>query len=509
MNIEQKKAAQLITDFISKKEKGFFGLLGAGGTGKTYLVTHLEGAENFQYLGPTNKACNVLRKSLVDQAIFKPKVQTIDSYFNFKMLKDENNKTVYEHSQPPLSKIADVIVVDEVSLLSDMHVKLLKNLPKQIPIIMIGDDKQIPPVNGSNRIDGFLRSTAFNVLDESYELTIQNRQSENSKLFKFISGFRNNMQRELNFTEKALKYQNKLDIMFLDQDSEEFLKTIKKDFVAIAYKNNTADLLNYKIGKQITGSEKYNIRSVNEGDYLIFDKFYKNEKTVFFTSDKIQIDSIFKKVETLNIPYYEKPFEYSFKKASVISEDGTFYTIYLTDSKLREKVYSRVYNLRKRLTDKKQLSQLNTFYHNFLNSTAKLKKPNAMTAHKSQGSTFENVIVPVYDFQSKIFKDANQLFYVAISRASKRIIFVKGKCNFQKTWWRVNFTQEERKLICDMQNWKCNICNKEINDREYDIDHIKRLGQKNKFNNIEGNNTISNLQALCKNCHKIKTKNDR
>jgi excinuclease UvrABC helicase subunit UvrB len=96
LNIEQKEAKEKIINFIENR-KGFFGLLGAGGTGKTYLITSMEDSENYQYLAATNKAVNVLRKNLIKNGFFKPNVKTIDSFFKLRMKKDHENKTVYDY----------------------------------------------------------------------------------------------------------------------------------------------------------------------------------------------------------------------------------------------------------------------------------------------------------------------------------------------------------------------------------------------------------------------------
>ena len=45
-----------------------------------------------------------------------------------------------------------------------------------------------------------------------------------------------------------------------------------------------------------------------------------------------------------------------------------------------------------------------------------------MTVHKSQGSTFKNVIVNIKDLANNK-KEFNQILYTAITRASDKVIF--------------------------------------------------------------------------------------
>ena len=507
LNQQQQQAKKLITDFIKNYSGGVFGLLGAGGTGKTYLITSLNNVDDYQFLAPTNKVTNILRKSLFNNGVLKPKVKTIDSYFRFKIVKDHDNKSQYSYKQP--KEKPKVIIVDEVSMLRDKHVELLLSL--KVPMIFLGDEMQIPPIENDDVIfldkDGFRKSIAFSVITEKYELTIQNRQKENSELFKLINGFRNNMHNNIDFKKLAALKSNNKDILYLHQDSQE-LKNIISNCVSISFKNSIADLFNYKIGKEITQDLKYNIKDINIGDEMVFDKFYRNEDISFYTSENIKIIDIGYKDIEIKIPYREEKVTHNLKVANVKNDIGIDKLIWLPDTELREKVYRIVYYLRKKQNDKKALSEINTFYSNFMSSFARLKKPYAFTSHKSQGSTYENVIIPVYDFFKKNYKDANQLFYVALSRASKRVIFVSGWCNFSYSQRRVNFTEEERCLIAGMQKWRCRNCDDELKDAKYDLDHIERLGTKNEWGQTIGNNTISNLQALCKVCHKNKTKNE-
>jgi hypothetical protein len=371
---------------------------------------------------------------------------------------------------------------------------------------------QIPPVEDEEKkftdIDGFTKSKAFQMINEKYTLTIQNRQKENSKLFTLINTFRTHMDKFINIYSLAKKFNNNDDILFFHQDSEELKNFIKKNnTTAVCFKNNTADYFNYKIGINLSEKKTYNIKDINEGDILMFDSFYYKSEVCFYTSEMIKILKIFTEEEKIKIPSRDKVYEFSQKKAIVKNESGFDKIIWLPNVDLRNKIYGMIYNDKKQINNKEQLSKLNTFYSDFMNGFAKLKKPYGISAHKSQGTTIDNVIIPVYDFYKKNYKEANQLVYVAMSRASKKIIFVNGWCNFNSSTKRVRFTEEERCLIAGSQNWKCNHCEENLLDFKYEIDHEIRLGEQNRKGKI-GTNNIENLQALCKECHKEKTKID-
>lgn len=55
----------------------------------------------------------------------------------------------------------------------------------------------------------------------------------------------------------------------------------------------------------------------------------------------------------------------------------------------------------------------------------------------------------------------------------------------------------KKKYIASQQQWKCNMCSKQL-DAWFEIDHVQRLADG-------GSNHISNLVALCRECHGKKT----
>jgi hypothetical protein len=511
LNEEQQQAKDNIQNFI-RNGKGVFGLIGAGGTGKTYLITSLPDVENYQFLAPTNKAVNILRQGLIKNGVIKPNVKTIDSFFNFKLQKDEYNQSVYSYRQPEPDKIARVIVVDEVSMLRNKHIELLLNLKKTVPLIFIGDDMQIPPVENEEEpyIDenGFRKSKAFLVMNEVFELKIQNRQANGSEMFNLISKFRTHMSSKININQIPKTRNNGVDILHMNQSSDEFKRFVREnECIAVTYKNFTGDLFNYIIGSQKTGEKKYNVNDINKGEKLMFNSVYMREDVTFYTSEMITVLDLGHEEVVIQIPFVETPIKANQPMARVIRENKTQSVVWLKNKGLSTPVAKKVYYLRdkfKRHLHKgdsqaaKNLKKLNTFYNDFKNGFANLKKPYAITSHKSQGSTYDTVIIPVYDFWLKNHQDINQLFYVAMSRASKRIVFVDGWCNFNKSNRRVIFTQEERYLIAGRQEWECANCFDELFDAKFDIDHVTPIEHG-------GTNELDNLQALCKTCHKMKT----
>ena len=58
-------------------------------------------------------------------------------------------------------------------------------------------------------------------------------------------------------------------------------------------------------------------------------------------------------------------------------------------------------------------------------------------------------------------------------------------------------SETKKKFVASKQNWKCGHCHAQL-DASFEVDHIKDL-------QYGGTNEISNLVALCRNCHGKKT----
>jgi exodeoxyribonuclease-5 len=530
LNSEQIILAEKLKEFIKNKDFGFYGVLGAGGTGKTYTICSIiENPKDFIFLGATNKVVSVLKKGLEQNGIdlHNTKCQTIDSFLSFKMKKDHNNVTVISHRLPKIDTIPKVIVIDEISLINNNSFEMLMKLKDKRKFILIGDNRQIPPIelDGSlgeypRDIDGFKVSPIFNNLDWRYILTIQQRQISGSGLFDLVMNFREHMTKRFNYEKMAFSKCNGVDILCYDINSKELKNLIYgENPIAVCYKNLTALTFAWVIGSTKSNNKGYKVNELNVGDTVFFDSFYKYENDKFYTSELVKITEIESYIEESIDVGDIKPAYFNYKKLMVQREDGGF-VILRSGNGYKETLYpvkyrfDRVINeLKRKATESKNIKQkwvyltqaaeLNTKYNDFKTSFAKLKKPFAITAHKSQGSTFDDVIVPIYDFGSKIPHDAAQLLYVAMSRAKKRIIFVTRQSNFKDNSERYKFTELERYAIASSQEYQCNICLTEINDsRLFDIDHRKPLANC-------GTNSLDNLQALCKECHQEKTKKEK
>lgn len=524
LNEEQIQLQQKIKSFIASKEYGFFGVLGAGGTGKTFTICKSINPKEAIFLGATNKVCQVLKKGLSDEGVFDAKIKTIDSFLSFKIKKDHNNRSVISHRLPKLEDIPKIIVIDEISLINNRSLEMLLKLKAKRKFILLGDDMQIPPIEDDfvRNSEGFKISKVFTELDHIFTLTTQQRQKNGTPLFNFIANFRQHMRVRMDLVKLAEKYKNDTDIQYFQINSPEFKALIKNsENIAVCYKNLSVLGLSWLIGSTKVNQKHYRVNDINIGDKVFFDSFYNDREVKFYTSETVIIKDIDEE-ESLEVEIKEGlSISVPIKKIMVQNIDGqsfvvncgkgydlTIYPVYYQINKWRnkykdeiEKANSLGHTVRTHIL-KKKISDLNTNYSDFQLSLAKLKKPFAITSHKAQGSTYNSVIIPVYDYWAKEQQDSNQLLYVAMSRAKERVIFVNKADNFKDNSNRYGFTEYEKFAIASAHNYQCNICQTTLEDREFDIDHITPIANG-------GTNQISNLQPLCKSCHKEKCKTEK
>jgi len=527
LNIEQKKASLKILKFLDDNDGNYFGLYGAGGTGKTYMISQTlkDYDGTVLFLGATNKVVTVLKNSLENSGFQNPKVRTIDSFLKFKIEKDHLNNSKIKYSFPSIQSIPNLIVIDEVSMITSKKFELIERLKQHCKIILIGDYLQLPPIeedrsNVIRNFDGFLVSKIFTAIPDknTFTLTIQNRQKDGTDLSKLVKGFRDNMHLKIDPIALANKKQNGKDILYYFTNDKELKKQIKNNnCVAVCFKNLSVLNFNWLIGSTKSMKKDYRLNEININDSLMFDAFYfhksRLKSTSFYTSNIVDVIEI----ETGVTEHFKikdsivKTITYSL--LTVVDSDGQINKIrYIhgglygaNGGGLSGSVYGQRKTYQKHIADgknvdknKEYLKKLNTNFANYQNSFAKLKKPYAITAHKAQGSTYNTVIIPVYDYYTMDYKDANQLLYVALSRAKENVIFVNKDQQFDESGKRKLFTEFEKKSICSGHDYKCASCRSNLLDRDFDIDHKVPLASG-------GKNSIENLQPLCKKCHTKKT----
>ena len=464
-NSQQVAAKELIEFFNNPYEdkKRIMGLIGCPGVGKSFLVKYLISNcklpdSCIKITSPTHKACRVLEYATGKKA------QTIQSAFGFRLnMKledfDYKNPAFRPISSPKLENI-EILIIDEASMLNASLVGYINKICGEhcIKILYVGDASQLAPVNEK-------RSTAFLSCVKVYELKEIVRQEENNPIIELLNIIREDINKNtlnsLSFlaTLKTPIYNEKgegfsvvnertfTNIIKEKFNDEEYTKNIDK-YKIIAYTNLKVSKWNNFIRNEIILDSDKNIITKNDlimSYETIVDDF---NSPIITNSEEYIINDI---VSYVDPKYKFKGFLIKFQlvnggiitKPLFIIDHRDKFTIMSYIKTMNELIDSA-----RRASGATRASKWKAFYDfkkNYLLAT-NIKKEDtilysrdldyafAITSHRAQGSTYDNVFIDLNDIaftSTGIFyadkEDMLRRLYVACSRARKEIVISYGK----------------------------------------------------------------------------------
>lgn len=173
---QQEAAHAAVVDWMEQRDRNVFRLFGYAGTGKTTIAKQIartvsERWGRVSFGAYTGKAASVLRSKGCSPA------QTIHG-LTYKLVgEDEKGNPTFEFSSKNLrSRKPAMIIIDECSMVDEQMGRDL--LSHGIPILVLGDPAQLPPVSGA----GYFTSAKPDVL-----LTDVHRQGEDSGIIKLAT----------------------------------------------------------------------------------------------------------------------------------------------------------------------------------------------------------------------------------------------------------------------------------------------------------------------------------
>lgn len=419
---EQSSAYKKFLGFLLSEEKEFY-LFGKAGSGKTYLVQHLlknalkEYKNTAKLLGlqyqsytieltaPTHKAVEALSKATNKSA------KTIFSFMNIGVTDENdlsklNTKNVQDFSNK-------LLFIDECSMLSKEVIGLIRKHSRKSKIVFIGDNYQLPPVN---------ENPHWNYTPEKVTATltgsIRNKDSEH--LQNLCAQMRETVD-TLQFNKIKL-YENSINHLS-DEEAIEWLKGADTPNKAILCYTNEKVSQYVKHFKR-TEPERINLIA---GNTYSLNNALKGERGLCVTCFPNTIVKI-KEIESPKLIELKNGVSIRASKA-VLSYSGcsnSKFDYQITTLVVEDPLeYQAALKLSARiaLNAKGESRPWDTYYY-LKYSFADLRPTFITTVHKSQGSTYDEVLIDLDSFNKcKDPKVAARLLYVAVSRAKSKVNF--------------------------------------------------------------------------------------
>lgn len=365
---------------VSALTNNFTIISGGPGTGKTTIlnaIVSLYVIENM--IGPAVVPAKIALLAPTGRASKKMSQSTgYPGYTIHKHLKWNRESDTFEYNEENHIP-QDLIIIDEISMIDlKLFSSLMKALKKNVQIILVGDASQLPSVGAGLVLSDLIESDLFNFIS----LSKIYRQEEDSYI-PFLS--QNIKNGEVN--ESML--QKKEDYNFIKCSSDNIQMLVNQILIKAKEKEICAD--NIQILAPIYRGSA-GIHSLNEVMRNLYNpkdferREYKFNDAIFREGDKViyLVNDSELGISNGDIGYILKIIKNE-KMSFIVSFDDKNVTF-----------------------ERKHLNHLAHAY--------------AITVHKSQGSEFENVIMPISeDYGNMLF---NKLLYTGVSRAKKSLILV-------------------------------------------------------------------------------------
>ena len=371
-NDDQKEAIK------ESMKKNLLVITGGPGTGKTTILKGIcelykqinkytmdKVVENVALLAPTGRAAKRMSEETSMPA------STIHRFLKWN--KDNNSFQINEYNRCK----KDLVIIDEASMIDvNLFASLLRGLSVHTRIIIVGDVDQLPSVGPGQVLYDLIDSNKINVK----QLNTLYRQKEQSNIIKLAYNIKEGILDTSIFNKEE-------DLTFIECSNDDILKKIEEisyTYLDYSYKNfqilapmyktlNGIDNINNKL--QTT----FNKKSAKKKEILVNEELYRE-------GDKV--------IQLTNMP----------------DEN-----VYNGDIGIIDRI---VNSTKKEIYIDFEGNIVKYTQANFIN----FKKAYAISIHKSQGSEFDIVIIPIVkNFQKMLYR---KLIYTAVTRCKTRLYLI-------------------------------------------------------------------------------------
>lgn len=459
LNEGQKKAFDGIVKSILDGDSSYNVLEGYAGSGKTFVTVRIAKAlvakgKRLLVTAPTWKALKVLRKNFIDVCggVIDARVEfrTVHSAFGLRPVITPDGYQEFERDFSLKTIPVDdyrILFVDEMSMLDNKLFGYIDNEVNDngLKVLFIGDPAQIPPVNHENSVPCSEEGR------EEYDMKVYTldtivRQAADNPIIQVATQVRENLGKVRSITSRENKVIDRKGVMYVSQgDLNDLLDSLFTDPAfdedpdyakVIAWTNDTVNKMNKKIRVYRYGAERARKRLV-VGEMLIADNPIVDEDTdrvIFNTNDELLVVSLSTAVEKVNegtedemsLTYYKAVVKMADDKDDEKANTHVIRVLHEDSIGVYNEILKMLVDAAKRLPKGSfKAKEVWKEYYAFKESWAEVKYNYAITAHKSQGSTYKNAVVIESDINKnpKLF-ERNRIKYTACTRPSELLFIV-------------------------------------------------------------------------------------
>lgn len=386
--------------FIKKSiENGVSILTGGPGTGKTTTINGIIqffGAKNLKIslAAPTGRAAKRMSETTGYEA------KTIHRLLEVNGVVDDKDASSHgeflRNEENPLE--TDVVIVDEMSMVDiSLFNSLLKAIPLNCRLVMVGDIDQLPSVGPGNVLHDIIASEKFSTV----KLEKIFRQAMESDIVKNAHKVNNGEKIKLDNKSSDFFFIEESDAMhitariwrLLSQKLPKYVDAKTSDIQVITPMKK-GNLGTYKLNEDL--QRALNPKAINKKEYeLPNGKILREHDKVMQNKNDYKLDWIIKGM-------YDIPIETG--KGVFNGDIGEVIEIDKLNKKV-EVLYDENRYVKYDFTD---LDEIELAY--------------AITIHKSQGSEYPAIVIPILDVP-RLLSNRN-LLYTAITRAKKCVVIV-------------------------------------------------------------------------------------
>lgn len=523
-NKEQQSAIVNAVSFLKTNTDPtqYYVIEGKAGTGKTTIAKEILKEfedEQIYVAAVSHKAKGVIKSSFGDDTRGK-KFFSIAGLLGMKGINDNDTQTTKFQvglKVPLLDNPPALLVIDEASMITEDVLKKIidinSSLSRPFQMLFLGDIGQIQPIRDEQ--SEFYRthkdllnkkSDIFNSKHKS-KLITRVRQGEANPILPYADYFWENSQKEnpeLNPTQHIVRNNQITDkgsLLFSNSEGEVLNSVIKavKNAVEkgltnhvkiVTYHVNEKTELNQKIHEALFGKDS----DYSKGDMLILNSPYDlpDVNATMENSSEIQIKSIQDEdtdefgVHTL----YLETNGTAYTRTGNEQKDCVIQVVSRNDIGLYNQKLQELASYAKRQTNRALKKQAWSDFWEYKGRYADVDFGYAITAHKSQGSTYDIVVVDEKDIMGTTAtsnQEKSELIYTALTRPRKTAIVISSVPVSNPYTGDIENPslpkQAERKIEYHPGNWT----RQEVNDNP---DVLYVFGDNT--NRTSGSNPISN-----------------